>query len=210
MQVDGFRDLVWQAQAGDRPAIDRLFALALPYVEGVLRNPARAVRPEESVSDRVQDVCLRVLNKLDQFRGAHLAPDDEQAWALFRGWVRQIIHSVDANARRDADGPKPPYEKVSLQTSDASDSTSHPGVSDPPAPGPTPSSMVRASERARRVLEALDKLPDPKHREIVRLRYFEGLSLKQIAVRMELSYDIVRDRYRVSMQRLRRELEGLQ
>jgi RNA polymerase sigma factor (sigma-70 family) len=180
-----------------------LFALALPYVERVLHNPARAVRPEESVRDRVQDVCLRVLKKLDQFQGAQLAPDDEQAWALFCGWVRQIIHSVDVNARRDA-------EKVPRQMPDAADSTSQPGVADPLAPGPTPSSIVRASERARRVLDALDKLPDLEGREIVRLRYFEGLSLKQIAARMGLSYDIVRDRYRVSMQRLRRELKGLQ
>src|SRR5216683_942592 len=85
MQVDGFRDLVRRAQASDQQAQERLFALALPYVERVVRSPAGMVRPEESISDRVQDTCKRIIEKLVQFRGGQQAADDEDAWALFRG-----------------------------------------------------------------------------------------------------------------------------
>jgi RNA polymerase sigma factor (sigma-70 family) len=206
MQADGFRDLVRQAQAGDAQALERLFGVALPYVERIVRDPVRKSCPD----DRVQDVCKRILEKLNQFRGAENAPDDQQAWALFCGWVRQIVHSVTVNAARKTDGPKPPYKKVPLQGPAAGDSSNQPGVNEPPGRERTPSSNVRASERARLVLHALHKLPDPKNREIVRLRFFECLSLKQISERLDLSYDIVRERFRVSMQRLARELEGLQ
>ena len=45
METDGFRDLMRQAQAGDRPALDHLFVLALPFVERVVFHPAHPVRP---------------------------------------------------------------------------------------------------------------------------------------------------------------------
>ena len=45
--------------------------------------------------------------------------------------------------------------------------------------------------------------------EIVRLRFFEGLSLRQVAGRLQLSYDKVRERFRFSVRRLQQYLEEL-
>jgi RNA polymerase sigma factor (sigma-70 family) len=204
MQVNGFRDLVRKAQAGEPQALDDLFHDLLPYVQRVAS--AQGTVPGESVSDRVGDVCQRVLEKLAQFRGAHEAPDDEQAKALFLGWVRLIVRTVTLNTRRNGGEPQP---HVSLQGPGA-DGSSGPGGIDPPARERTPSSIVGADELVRRLLAALDELPDAGDREIVRLRYFEGLSLHQVAERTKLSYDKVRERYHVSMRRLQRRLEGLQ
>jgi RNA polymerase sigma factor (sigma-70 family) len=204
MQVNGFRDLVRKAQAGDPQALDELFRGLLPYVERVAG--ARGAAPGESISDRVGDVCKRVLEKLAQFRGAQEAPDDEQAWALFRGWLGQIVRTVTLNARRDGGEPQ---AQVSLQGPGRDDSAG-PGGIDPPARERTPSSIVGADERGRLVLAALEELPDARDREIVRLRFFEGLSLHQVAGRLQLSYDKVRERYHASMRRLQRRLEGLQ
>jgi RNA polymerase sigma factor (sigma-70 family) len=197
---------VRRAQAGDPAATDRLFRLVLPYVELVAGEVCR-LAPGESVSDRVQSVCRRILEKLNQFRGADTAADDGQAWKLFRAWVRLIVRTVAVNTWRKEGEPQ---AKVSLQAPSAGDSTGQGSGIDPQGQEKTPSSNVRADERARLVLEALNELPDPKDREIARLRFFDELSLHQVAERLQLSYDKVRERYRVSMRRLQRRLEGLQ
>jgi hypothetical protein len=76
MQADGFRDLVRTAQAGDPKAVERLFQAVLPLVEGLVR--ARGLRAGDSVSDHAQNACVRILTRLDQFRGAQEAKDDAQ------------------------------------------------------------------------------------------------------------------------------------
>jgi RNA polymerase sigma factor (sigma-70 family) len=88
-------------------------------------------------------------------------------------------------------------------------STNQAGV-DPTAPEPTPSANARADEQSRLVLEALNKLPDLTNREIIRLRFLEGLSLRQIAQQLNLTYDIVRERFKLTKKRLQRDLEDLQ
>jgi RNA polymerase sigma factor (sigma-70 family) len=206
MHTENFRSLVRRAQAGDPAATERLFRAVLPHVERAAGNTGR-LAPGESVSDRVQNVCRRILEKLGQFRGADEAADDEQALALFRGWVRMILRTVTVNTWH---GHAEPRAVVSLQATADGDSSSRGSGIDPPSPEKTPSSNVRADERTRLILEALDELPDPRNREIVRLRFFEGLSLHQVADRLQLSYDKVRERYRRSLRRLQRRLEGLQ
>ena len=47
--------------------------------------------------------------------------------------------------------------------------------SDPAADQPTPSMNVRADEQSRQVQEALAKIPDETDRELLRLRFFEGV-----------------------------------
>jgi RNA polymerase sigma factor (sigma-70 family) len=202
MQADGFRDLVRTAQAGDPRAVDRLFRSVLPLVEGMLR--ARGVRAGESVSDHAQNACVRILTRLDQFRGAREAVDDAQAVALFRAWVRLIARTVVLNSDRDNATPQP---VVSLQAAKAGESTEG-GVIEPPGREPTGSANVRAEERIRLIQEAIDTLPDAADREILRRRFFEEQTLDVIATELTLSYDQVRYRCNKAMERLQRRLEG--
>ena len=203
MQTDGFRELVRRAQAGDPEAIDDLFREVSPYVASVVR--AVGVAPGESVSDPAQDTCVRILSKLGQFRGASEAPDDEQAWKLFRRWIRMVAHSVIVNrSRRHA--PKRPV--VALQPSGAEDSAEKSGV-DPPGREPTGSANLRADERARLIQEAIDTLPDVTDREILQRRFFESQTVEAIAMALGLTCDQVRYRSEKSLKRLRRRLEGL-
>lgn len=207
METDGFRDLMRQAQAGNRPALDRLFALALPFVERVVFHAALPVRPGESLHELCQNVSQRILEKLGQFRGAHEAADDAAAWALFCGWIRQVVHSVRINqgrVRQRPDGKQVPLKGP------GDGSTNQGGAVDPTASEPTPSANVRADEQTRLILEALNKLPDPINREIIRLRFFEGRSLRQVAEQLQMTYDVVRERFKMTKKRLQRELEGLQ
>jgi RNA polymerase sigma factor (sigma-70 family) len=202
METSGFRDMVRDAQGGNPQSREELFRRARPLVERLAQRRPR--RPGESINELVQMVCERMLVKLDQFRGAADAPDDDQAWALFGGWARQIVFSVGANVIRDQD----PLPKTPLTPQTGSTAT---GANDPPAQGPGPATVVRKEDEFQKVREALERLPDETNREIVRLRFFEGLSLREITVRLDpLTYDMVRERYSTTMRRLRRELEGLQ
>src|SRR5205823_6394028 len=78
------------------------------------------------------------------------------------------------------------------------------GGIDPAASDPTPSANVQADEQARLIRAALERIPDTTDREMVRLCFFEGLSLRQIAERLNLTYDEVRERYHSSLRLLER------
>ena len=81
---------------------------------------------------------------------------------------------------------------------------------EPAASGPTPSANAQGDEQRQLIRAALEEILEGEDREIVRLRFFEGLSLRQISERLTLGYDHVRERYQLSMRRLERELAGLQ
>ena len=82
-------------------------------------------------------------------------------------------------------------------------------VDDLRAAQPSPSTNLRAEERTTIVQEALSQLSDPKDREIIRLSFFEDLSLAQIGKHLQLSYDDVRSRFHGSLKRLGPKLKGL-
>ncbi len=57
--------------------------------------------------------------------------------------------------------------------------------------------------------EAIARLSDPLDREIVQLRFVDGLSLRQIAVKLGCNHESVWQRYHAVLGRLQRELGGL-
>lgn len=67
------------------------------------------------------------------------------------------------------------------------------------APGPDRSTLAR--DELRRVQTALDSLP-PRCREVVVLRRVEGLSRKEIAIRMGIAEDTVTEQFIKGMRRL--------
>ena len=72
--------------------------------------------------------------------------------------------------------------------------------------GATPSHRAAAREEASHLLETLDRLP-PAQREILRLRHFEGLSHAEIAARLDLSPDAVRQKWVRALRGLRRQMQ---
>jgi RNA polymerase sigma factor (sigma-70 family) len=164
--VPGFQDLLARARSGDRAATDELLALIHPWLEQLARDHAANHRPDGSSSDLVQEAWLRAWQKLDQFQGAE---DEAQAVAMFRSWLARIVARLGLNTVRDGEAKlrTPPGELLRLDGDSGA-------VLDPSTGEPTPSAQVRASERARRVQEALAQLADPLDRDIVRLRFFEG------------------------------------
>jgi len=185
-----------------------LLTVVRPHLERLARRYADPARPSESVSDLVQESWVRAWRKLDRFRGA---ADDEQTRAAFLAWTGRLLDRLGRNRRRDGRRrcrcPEQPV--VSLGGAAPAGSTDTGRAAEPAARQPTPSANVRDGEKARLVLEALADLPDAKDRAIVRLCFFEGWSLRQIAEQMQFSYDAVRQRFHSSLRRLERSLEEL-
>jgi RNA polymerase sigma factor (sigma-70 family) len=204
--LPGFHDLLARAQSGDHAATDELLILIRPWLEQLARDHAGPPQPNGSVSDLVQEAWLRAWQKLDQFHGA---ADEAQSLAMFRAWLARIVWRLGLNAARDAGAQQrtPPGKLLRLDGVRAADDSLP--VLDPSASGATPSANVRAAEQTRLVQEALSKLSDPLDRDIIRLRFFEGLSLRQVAHQLECNHETVRQRYHALLGRLQQDLKGL-
>ncbi len=206
--------LVRLAQGGDRQAMDELLSVLRPKMERIAASYADSGRPAESTNDLVQESLLRAWEKIDQFRGGD---DDKETMAMFHGWVVQIVHRLGLNAQRDrrSQRRKPRGRAILPLRETRGGSTRSRGQGRrqalaPPAAGPTPSANARSNEEGALVHAALAKIPDDTNREIVRLRFFDGLSLRRISERLDLSYDKVRERYRIAIGYLENELGELQ
>jgi RNA polymerase sigma-70 factor, ECF subfamily len=206
MEVGGFQDLLRRARDGDPAAVDRLLVLVRPHLERVSRSCRGGDGAAQSVSDLVQESWMRAWGRLDQFAGGR---DDAESLAMFRGWASRIARNVCLQTRRNSRRKKRLCPRGRLVRLGGGGSEARWGSSagrHPAALGSTPSAGVAREEEARGVRRALDGLPDPDVREVVRLRFFEGLSLAEIAPRLGLSYDQARDRFHRGMARLGAEI----
>lgn len=203
--TEGFDALLRRAQTGDRSALELLLQQVQPWLRQQARSFADPQRPDASASDLAQDAWLRAWQKLAQFRGG---PDDEQTRALFYAWLGRIVQRVGLNAQR-ARGTRQrqPAGRIIRLERTLRDLSSAPLA--PPAAGPTPSGQAEADERLSLIRNALERLDDALDRDILRLRFFDGLSLRQIAERLEHNHEKVRQRFHTVLRRLERELKGL-
>jgi RNA polymerase sigma-70 factor, ECF subfamily len=79
------------------------------------------------------------------------------------------------------------------------------GIAGSRAPSTNQQQEAEASERARDVAAALEKLP-AEQREVIELAYFGGLSQSEIATRTSLPLGTVKTRARLALEKLRAPL----
>lgn len=206
MEWPGVHDLVQRARAGEAEAIDRLCALVRPYLLRLAEQALGPGWPHKSVSDLTQETWIRAWQGMKTFRGGD---NDAQTGALLRAWLRRTLNNVRKNDRRfeTARKRKQPTPMLPIDPGGAADAEA--GGVDPPAHEPSPSENVRAAERTYLVHEALRKLADPMDREIVRLRFFEGLSFPKIGERFGRDESTIRERFQDILQKLAQELKEL-
>ncbi|HVR75013.1 MAG TPA: sigma-70 family RNA polymerase sigma factor [Planctomycetota bacterium] len=160
------RDLFEKARAGDRQAYDRLFALhadrALMYIRARL-----GPRLRESVEsqDVLQDAYLVAHRDFERFEYT----DDDS----FRRWLCRIIE----NRIRDAGDYFGALKRQPVEIP----------KSDPTGPG----TGLERVEHREKVLLALERLGDD-HRQVLLLRYFEGLTAEGAGERMGRTAGAVR------------------
>jgi RNA polymerase sigma-70 factor (ECF subfamily) len=200
----GFHELLQRAQSGERAALEDLMAEFGPLVRCICFDYEDAAASEISTSDRTQEVWMRVLIKLHQFQGAD---DDELTKAKFRSWLRKITRTVLVNlydAHR-AKQRQPPGQRLPLDDRNDDDSL-RPGGLAPVDDDLSPSARVCANDQAERLHHELNRIP-AQEREILRLRFFEDLSLRQISEVLNETYDRVRARFRKSLELLQLRME---
>jgi RNA polymerase sigma factor (sigma-70 family) len=205
-RIEGFHDLLARTRAGDRAAADELLGLIRPWIEQFARQHRPPHSPGGSVSDLVQEAWLRAWQKLDQFQGA---ADGAQSVVMFRAWLARIVSRLGLNAARDASAQQrtPPGQLLQLNGPREADDSLR--VLDPSTSEPTPSANVRAEEQTRLVQEALARLTDPLDRDVIRLRFFEGLSLRQVAHRLGCNHETIRQHFHAILGQLQHDLKGL-
>jgi RNA polymerase sigma factor (sigma-70 family) len=196
--------LLRAAQAGNREALNALLEHARPHLEASARQFADRDRAAESVSDLVQEAGVLAWKNLSAFQGG---PTDAETEQKLLAWLAQIVRRAGIDARRAAQAQRRRPEGPVLALHAGSSASS--GFQ-PPAGDPTPSANVRRDEESELVQRALAQLPDEESRQLLRLVFMQGQSLRQAATEMGLTYDQARHRYHTALGALQEALKRLE
>jgi RNA polymerase sigma-70 factor (ECF subfamily) len=163
---------------GDRQAFTELYRR---YIDPVYRYMAYQA-PTDEAQDLAAQVFFHAYRAASQFRGDG---------ASYRAWLFRIAHNTVATwRRRSATRPTPVKDLP-----EAGDESADPAI------------LASHRELAREVWSAVAELSAPE-RELVELRFVEGMGHKEIAAVTGSSDGAVRVRLHRLMRRLRRRLEG--
>jgi RNA polymerase sigma-70 factor, ECF subfamily len=144
-------------------------------------------------SDLVQQSLLEAHQKRDQFRGT--------SEAELAGWLRQILAHNLADALRRLDRAKRDVNlERSLEALLGESSTRLQACL--AAEQSSPSQKAAENEEVTRLADCLARLPDPQ-REAVALHHLQGLTLGELARRMERSEAAVAGLIRRGLKKLR-------
>jgi RNA polymerase sigma-70 factor (ECF subfamily) len=172
-------DLLAQAQAGDHQALDQLCRDNwLP----VYRSFARWAQTPAEAEDLTQEVFLRAIQALESYRD----PD-----VPYRAYLLRIARNLAIDRWRARQGRHPDRPDHDLR--DRAD----------PAMGPE--AMVITHDEHRRLLAALDRLPDD-YSDVLRLRVLRGRTAAEVGELRGQSANAIRQLQYRAILALRREL----
>jgi RNA polymerase sigma-70 factor (ECF subfamily) len=164
-------DLLARARAGDRQALDRLFALCRSYVRVLAQAQVEGrLRAKVDPSDLVQQTLLDAFRGFPAFEGATSAE-----WLA---WLRRILDHNAADFVRRYRGTDKRCLTREVPLAGPGD-----GVPDLPAGGETPSKELLRKERELWVADALDRLPED-YRTVLILRNVQRLPFDEVARRL--------------------------
>lgn len=178
LERDDDETLVRRARDGDRQALEALFDR---HFDGVYRLALGILRDEDRAADAAQDTFVKAMGGLGAFRGD----------APFRTWLFSIARNEARDAARRRDREVQGGEEW-LRTA--------------PSRGPSPLEALEDGRRARKLREAVDRLPE-KQRMTVSLRVYEGLPYREIAGIIGSSEGAARVNYYHGIQRLKEWLD---
>jgi RNA polymerase sigma-70 factor (ECF subfamily) len=167
-------ELLAQARAGNRPALEQLFALCRSYVHVIAEAQAASwLQARVDASDLVQQSMLDAYRGFDQFEGA-----TSQEWLA---WLRRIVAHNAADCVRHHHGAAKRQAGREVPWSGADGPSS--GL---PGADATPSQELLRKERQLLIAEGLARLPEDQ-RTVILLRNLQRLPFDEVARRMERS-----------------------
>lgn len=191
-------DLLHQARAGDRQALDQLFAHCRNFLAILARTQVESsLRAKVDASDLVQQTLLDAYRGFPGFQG-----NTEAEWLA---WMRRILDHNAADFVRHYRGTdkRRVGREIPLATNDASSS---PGGLQLAGHEETPSQCLLRKERELLVADALAQLSDD-HREVILLRNLQRLPFDQVAERMGRSRPAVQMLWMRALAKLQEHLE---
>jgi RNA polymerase sigma-70 factor (ECF subfamily) len=179
------RELVLRAQRGD----DGAFAeLVRPHQEIAFRVAYLITGSASDAEDAVQDGALKAWRALGRFRPG-------EPW---RPWLLSIVANEARNRRRSA-GRRAQLALRASREQASGDAAPFPGSS-------TPEAAALAGEERRRLLAALESLPD-EARNVLACRYLLELSEAETAAALGVRRGTVKSRTSRALDRLRESYE---
>jgi RNA polymerase sigma-70 factor (ECF subfamily) len=174
--ADGEIDrLIPRARLGDQSALSQLCACYRPYLETIAAlKIGRAFERRVDASDIVQETEIDLVRGIRDFRG--------KSEPEFSAWLKQMLHRNIVNKVRDNQAA---IRDVRRETYlDGHNHSASITWWQPAGRDPTPSQLVIHGEAALRFAAALQSLPEAQ-REIIRMRYIEGMKLLDIAAAVQ-------------------------
>jgi RNA polymerase sigma-70 factor, ECF subfamily len=192
--------LIAQARAGDDVALGLLLELYRAYLTLLARvQIGRRLQGKVDAADMVQETFLEATRCFVQFCG-----DTEPE---LTAWLRRILATRLAHLVRRYCGTQARDVRLECVLGDELDQSSRNLDCGPVAEQSTPSQRASRREQAVLLANALDRLP-PDYREVLVLRYLEGLAFPEVAARMGRSLDSVEKLWVRALPRLRRAVEA--
>jgi len=163
--------LVVRSQAGDTAAFELLVARHTRFAGSIA---LAVVSDYHAALDVVQEAFVKVLSKLDSLEDPR----------RFRSWLRNVVRSTALDSLR--------RKKVAGRSGEplpGGDEESEPL----PSPALSPEELLEQSELRAQVREVVGTLPESQ-REVVILKYLEGLSYEEIADATGLTVSTIESR----------------
>jgi RNA polymerase sigma-70 factor, ECF subfamily len=174
-------DLVSQAQAGDRAAMDQIYCR---FQQHVLSLAYKKLGNWDEAQELSQDVFIQAFRRLDQL----------QVPEAFGGWLRQIVHRMAINRSTRRPTPTSVDHEI-LEATVTCDSD--------------PLEAVLTREQKMQVHQGLNRLGDLDRQTLVAF-YLDGQSLNQMSDAFAAPIGTIKRRLHVARKRLAKECEMMQ
>ncbi len=184
--TSGFDQLLARARTGDE---DAFCQLAQSCEQRLFQQALALSRSQTSAEDLVAETLFEAWKSLPRFNGA----------CRFTTWLYAIlVHRFHKTVRHTRSRPIP---LASLSADQASERVGL--LEQLPDSRPLPSDALVQAEFAGQLTAAIGMLP-AKHQAVVLLRFYEGASVPEIAVALDISTGTVKSRLFYALERLRR------
>ncbi len=182
------QELVELYRQGDKSIIDQLL---VRYHSRVFRLALSILHNSQDAEEVIQEVFLKVFQKLDSFKGE----------SSFSSWLYRVAINTTFMKLREKRGAETlPLEEMERKIDEE---TGKGGVSDWAR---RPDDELLSEEATQIITEAMEKLPD-EFKMVVILRDLDGLSTEEVGKLLGLSPAAVKSRLHRARLFLRRRLE---